>query len=86
MYPPRKNCIWKILAPPKTTIFLNFTHFNLEGRNVSSRLSLVSLVGFIFCYNGNEKRCQVNLQQENNQSEYVSSLLTITNNNVRKNP
>lgn len=35
LYPPKKNCIWKILAPPKTTIFLNFTHFNLEGHNVS---------------------------------------------------
>ena len=34
-YPPNKNCIWKIVAAPKSTIFLNFTHFDLEGKNVS---------------------------------------------------
>nr|VZI27763.1 unnamed protein product [Spirometra erinaceieuropaei] len=32
-YPPNKNCIWKIVAAPKSTIFLNFTHFDLEGKN-----------------------------------------------------
>ncbi|VDK85931.1 unnamed protein product [Dibothriocephalus latus] len=34
-YPSNKNCIWKIVAAPKSTIFLNFTHFDLEGKNVS---------------------------------------------------
>ena len=34
-YPHNKNCIWKIVAAPKSTIFLNFTHFDLEGKNVS---------------------------------------------------
>ncbi|KAK4475755.1 hypothetical protein MN116_001015, partial [Schistosoma mekongi] len=46
LYPPKKNCIWKILAPPKTTIFLNFTHFNLEGHNRACRYD------FINVYNG----------------------------------
>nr|CAH8868680.1 unnamed protein product [Trichobilharzia regenti] len=43
LYPPRKNCIWKILAPPKTTIFLNFTHFNLEGRNRECRYDFINV-------------------------------------------
>ncbi|XP_074593288.1 protein tolkin-like [Brevipalpus obovatus] len=32
-YPPNKNCIWEIIAPPKFRITLNFTHFDLEGNN-----------------------------------------------------
>ncbi|XP_035206325.1 alpha-2-macroglobulin-like isoform X2 [Stegodyphus dumicola] len=30
-YPPNQNCVWEILAPPRFTVILNFTHFNLEG-------------------------------------------------------
>ncbi|CAL8097727.1 unnamed protein product [Calicophoron daubneyi] len=43
LYPPNKNCIWKILAPPKSTIFLNFTHFNLEGRNHACKYDFVNV-------------------------------------------
>lgn len=42
-YPPDKNCIWKILAPSKTTIFLNFTHFNLEGRNRACKYDFINI-------------------------------------------
>lgn len=34
LYPPNKNCIWEIVAPPQHRITLNFTHFELEGTNV----------------------------------------------------
>ncbi|XP_063851508.1 protein tolkin-like [Scylla paramamosain] len=34
-YPVNKNCIWEIIAPPQYRITLNFTHFDLEGNNVS---------------------------------------------------
>lgn len=30
-YPPNKRCIWEITAPKDHQIFLNFTHFSLEG-------------------------------------------------------
>ncbi|CAH8432073.1 unnamed protein product [Dicrocoelium dendriticum] len=43
LYPPNKNCIWKILAPPKSTIFLNFTHFNLEGRNQACKYDFINV-------------------------------------------
>ncbi|XP_022668300.1 tolloid-like protein 1 isoform X2 [Varroa destructor] len=33
LYPPNKNCIWEIVAPPQHRITLNFTHFELEGTN-----------------------------------------------------
>ncbi|XP_015793831.1 dorsal-ventral patterning tolloid-like protein 1 [Tetranychus urticae] len=33
LYPPNKNCIWEIVAPPQFRITLNFTHFDLEGNN-----------------------------------------------------
>lgn len=36
LYPPNKNCIWEIVAPAQHRITLNFTHFDLEGNNVSS--------------------------------------------------
>ena len=36
LYPGNKNCIWEIIAPPQYRITLNFTHFELEGNNVSS--------------------------------------------------
>ncbi|KAJ6216814.1 hypothetical protein RDWZM_007971 [Blomia tropicalis] len=32
-YPPNKNCIWEIMAPPTFRITLNFTQFDLEGNN-----------------------------------------------------
>ncbi|KAK7793278.1 hypothetical protein R5R35_006776 [Gryllus longicercus] len=35
-YPSNKNCIWEIIAPPQYRITLNFTHFDLEGNNVSA--------------------------------------------------
>ncbi|XP_039749767.1 tolloid-like protein 1 isoform X1 [Pararge aegeria] len=33
LYPPSKNCLWEIVAPPQHRITLNFTHFDLEGSN-----------------------------------------------------
>jgi hypothetical protein len=35
LYPVNKNCVWEIIAPPQYRITLNFTHFELEGNNVS---------------------------------------------------
>ena len=35
LYPPNKNCVWQIAAPEQYRITLNFTHFDLEGNNVS---------------------------------------------------
>jgi hypothetical protein len=35
LYPSNKNCVWEIIAPPQYRITLNFTHFELEGNNVS---------------------------------------------------
>nr|CAD7580769.1 unnamed protein product [Timema californicum] len=40
-YPGSKNCVWEIIAPPQYRITLNFTHFDLEGNNVSPALSSV---------------------------------------------
>ncbi|CAH1646948.1 unnamed protein product [Spodoptera littoralis] len=34
LYPPSKNCLWEIVAPPQHRITLNFTHFDLEGNNM----------------------------------------------------
>ncbi|UYV64840.1 BMP1 [Cordylochernes scorpioides] len=34
MYPPNKNCVWEVVAQPQYRITLNFTHFDLEGKNV----------------------------------------------------
>ncbi|KAM7538912.1 hypothetical protein Aperf_G00000048657 [Anoplocephala perfoliata] len=42
-YPPNKNCIWKIIAAPKSTIFLNFTHFDLEGKNKACNYDFVNI-------------------------------------------
>ena len=39
LYPANKNCIWEILAPPQWRITVNFTHFDIEGNNVSIVLS-----------------------------------------------
>lgn len=36
LYPSNKHCIWEIFAPPQYRITLNFTHFDLEGNNVSA--------------------------------------------------
>lgn len=35
LYPTNKVCVWEIIAPPQYRITLNFTHFDLEGNNVS---------------------------------------------------
>lgn len=35
LYPGNKSCIWEIIAPVQFKITLNFTHFDLEGNNVS---------------------------------------------------
>jgi tolkin protein len=40
LYPPNKNCIWEIIAPQSFRITLNFTHFDIEGNNVSLYLIL----------------------------------------------
>jgi len=37
LYPSNKNCVWQIVAPTQYRITVNFTHFDLEGNNVSSR-------------------------------------------------
>ncbi|RVE47431.1 hypothetical protein evm_007941 [Chilo suppressalis] len=34
LYPPSKNCLWEIVAPPQHRITLNFTHFDLEGNSM----------------------------------------------------
>jgi len=31
LYPNRKKCVWEVVAPPNQAVFLNFTHFDLEG-------------------------------------------------------
>uniref|UniRef100_A0A0X3NJV3 Metalloendopeptidase n=1 Tax=Schistocephalus solidus TaxID=70667 RepID=A0A0X3NJV3_SCHSO len=51
-YPPNKNCIWKIVAAPKSTIFLNFTHFDLEGKNKACNYD------FINVYSGSQQNQQ----------------------------
>ena len=35
LYPPNKNCVWQIVARDQYKITINFTHFDLEGHNVS---------------------------------------------------
>ncbi|XP_034484402.1 dorsal-ventral patterning protein tolloid [Drosophila innubila] len=30
-YPNAKQCVWEIVAPANSAVFLNFTHFDLEG-------------------------------------------------------
>lgn len=35
LYPGNKSCVWEIIAPTQFKITLNFTHFDLEGNNVS---------------------------------------------------
>ena len=34
IYPPNKNCVWLIVAPPQHRITVTFTHFDVEGNNV----------------------------------------------------
>jgi len=43
LYPSNKNCVWEIIAPPQYRITLNFTHFELEGNNVSNLLASVTI-------------------------------------------
>ncbi|KAH8382433.1 hypothetical protein KR009_003504, partial [Drosophila setifemur] len=31
LYPNAKQCVWEVVAPPNHSVFLNFTHFDLEG-------------------------------------------------------
>ncbi|XP_020713717.1 dorsal-ventral patterning protein tolloid isoform X2 [Ceratitis capitata] len=31
VYPISKECIWEVVAPPNHSVFLNFTHFDMEG-------------------------------------------------------
>ncbi|KAH8271408.1 hypothetical protein KR018_009102, partial [Drosophila ironensis] len=31
LYPNAKQCVWEVVAPPNHAVFLNFTHFDLEG-------------------------------------------------------
>lgn len=40
LYPPNKNCVWQIVAPDQYRITLNFSHFDMEGNNVSNKGSL----------------------------------------------
>ena len=35
IYPPNKNCVWLIVAPPQHRITVSFAHFDVEGNNVS---------------------------------------------------
>lgn len=34
LYPINKTCTWEIRAEPNYVVFLNFTHFDLEGNNI----------------------------------------------------
>lgn len=43
LYPPNKNCVWQIVAPEQYRITLNFTHFELEGNNVSIAATSVAI-------------------------------------------
>jgi len=47
LYPGNKSCIWEIIAPIQFKITLNFTHFDLEGNNVSHDRAGVDR-GFVF--------------------------------------
>ena len=49
LYPANKNCIWEVLAPPQWKITVNFTHFDIEGNNVSQEKRDKN--GAIFCSN-----------------------------------
>ena len=33
VYPISKECIWEVVAPANYAVFLNFSHFDLEGTN-----------------------------------------------------
>ncbi len=46
LYPANKNCIWEVLAPPQWKITVNFTHFDIEGNNVSG--ILITTVNTLF--------------------------------------
>ncbi len=46
LYPANKNCIWEILAPPQWRITVNFTHFDIEGNNVSK----AEVIETIYCF------------------------------------
>ena len=48
LYPSNKNCVWQILAPTQYRITVNFTHFDLEGNNVSARYRSVVVVVVVF--------------------------------------
>lgn len=48
LYPQNKNCVWQIVAPKQHRITLNFTHFDLEGNNVS--LQSVSVCSIVCTY------------------------------------
>lgn len=43
LYPPSKNCLWEIVAPPQHRITLNFTHFDLEGNNMYQQVFTFSI-------------------------------------------
>ena len=55
LYPPNKNCVWQIAAPEQYRITLNFTHFDLEGNNVSGSVlnKDVQIVCTLFYQNDN---------------------------------
>ena len=55
LYPPNKNCVWQIAAPEQYRITLNFTHFDLEGNNVSRSVlnKDVQIVCMLFYQNDN---------------------------------
>jgi len=40
IYPPNKNCVWLIVAPPQHRITVTFNHFDVEGNNVSMIVSI----------------------------------------------
>ena len=42
LYPANKNCVWQIVAPKQYRITVNFTHFDLEGNNVSDIRILIT--------------------------------------------
>lgn len=40
-YPNNKQCIWKIVAPPRHKITIQFQKFELEGNEVSRMMTLI---------------------------------------------
>jgi len=47
IYPPNKNCVWLIVAPPQHRITITFSHFDVEGNNVSVEKLVICCLLFL---------------------------------------